>query len=213
MRMASDWAKEPAPLPLYLIFGMLTTKDATTLQTKTFYGKEKKSLAYVIAIMNMILHGIDAPNILHTNTLTENLADIHTPVIFAANHQSHMDGPIILAALPPRFTVSDRLKEFPTEKCKAKLAELYRGEPERERHRHSQRQEREEQAEQDQAHVVLDEVAVELDESFPGVAQVVGGPAGHGHVAVKAAEALVHRHEERPFGVGVRHVGERGLEF
>jgi type I restriction enzyme M protein len=54
----------------------LTTKDATTLQTRTFYGKEKKSLAYVIAIMNMILHGIEAPNIIHTNTLTENLADI-----------------------------------------------------------------------------------------------------------------------------------------
>ena len=43
-----------------------------TLQEKTFYGKEKKSLAYVIAIMNMILHGIEAPNIIHTNTLTEN---------------------------------------------------------------------------------------------------------------------------------------------
>ena len=54
----------------------LTTKNLTTLQTNTFYGKEKKSLAFVIAIMNMILHGIDAPNILHTNTLTENLADI-----------------------------------------------------------------------------------------------------------------------------------------
>ncbi len=27
-RMAVDWAKEPAPLPLYLVFGMLTTKDA-----------------------------------------------------------------------------------------------------------------------------------------------------------------------------------------
>jgi type I restriction enzyme M protein len=54
----------------------LTTKDLNTLQTKTFYGKEKKSLAYVIAIMNMILHGIEAPNIVHTNTLTENLADI-----------------------------------------------------------------------------------------------------------------------------------------
>src|SRR4029077_16358548 len=38
--------------------------------------KEKKSLAYVIAIMNMILHGIETPNIVHTNTLTENLADI-----------------------------------------------------------------------------------------------------------------------------------------
>jgi len=54
----------------------LTTSDLETLQTKTFYGKEKKSLAYVIAIMNMILHGIEAPNIVHTNTLAENLADV-----------------------------------------------------------------------------------------------------------------------------------------
>jgi type I restriction enzyme M protein len=56
--------------------GKLTTKDLSTLQTRTFYGKEKKSLAYVIAIMNMILHGIEAPNIIHTNTLSENLSDI-----------------------------------------------------------------------------------------------------------------------------------------
>jgi len=54
----------------------LTTRDVKTLQEKTFFGKEKKSLAYVIAIMNLILHGIEAPNILHTNTLTENLADV-----------------------------------------------------------------------------------------------------------------------------------------
>ncbi len=54
----------------------LTTSQLQTLQTRTFYGKEKKSLAYVIAIMNMILHGIEAPNIIHTNTLAENLADI-----------------------------------------------------------------------------------------------------------------------------------------
>ena len=54
----------------------LTTNDVQTLQTRTFYGKEKKSLAYVIAIMNLILHGIDAPNILHTNTLSENVLDI-----------------------------------------------------------------------------------------------------------------------------------------
>jgi type I restriction enzyme M protein len=47
-----------------------------TLQTKTFYGKEKKSLAYVIAIMNMILHGIDAPNVMHINTLSENVQQI-----------------------------------------------------------------------------------------------------------------------------------------
>jgi type I restriction enzyme M protein len=47
-----------------------------TLQKNTFYGKEKKSLAYIIGTMNMILHGVEAPNIIHTNTLAENLADI-----------------------------------------------------------------------------------------------------------------------------------------
>jgi len=54
----------------------LTTKDANTLQEKTFYGQEKKSLAFVIGIMNMILHGIEAPNIVHINTLSENISDI-----------------------------------------------------------------------------------------------------------------------------------------
>ncbi|WP_347260429.1 N-6 DNA methylase [Rudaea sp.] len=60
----------------FLKQGKLSTKDLKTLQESTFYGKEKKSLAYVIAIMNMILHGIETPNIAHTNTLTENLADV-----------------------------------------------------------------------------------------------------------------------------------------
>jgi type I restriction enzyme M protein len=50
--------------------------DLKTLQEKTFYGMEKKSLAYVIAIMNMILHGIETPNIVHANTLSFNIADV-----------------------------------------------------------------------------------------------------------------------------------------
>jgi len=54
----------------------LSTAELKKLQEKTFYGKEKKSLAYVIAIMNMILHGVDAPNIIHTNTLAENMSDL-----------------------------------------------------------------------------------------------------------------------------------------
>lgn len=53
-----------------------STADDKTLQAKTFYGKEKKSLAYIIGTMNMILHGVEAPNIIHTNTLSENLQDI-----------------------------------------------------------------------------------------------------------------------------------------
>ena len=54
----------------------LSAAEYEQLQKHTLYGKEKKSLAYVIGIMNMILHGIEAPNIQHTNTLGENIADI-----------------------------------------------------------------------------------------------------------------------------------------
>ncbi len=54
----------------------LTVKDVETLQKRTFFGKEKKSLAYVIGTMNMILHGIEAPNIIRVNTLIENISDI-----------------------------------------------------------------------------------------------------------------------------------------
>lgn len=52
------------------------TTNLKTLQENTLYGKEKKNLAYIIGVMNMILHGIEAPNIIHTNTLTENIRDI-----------------------------------------------------------------------------------------------------------------------------------------
>ncbi len=55
---------------------MLSVKDRRTLQQKTFYGREKKSLAYIIGTMNMILHGIEAPNIVHVNTLAEHSDDI-----------------------------------------------------------------------------------------------------------------------------------------
>ncbi len=54
----------------------VSTHEHAILQTSTFYGKEKKGLAYIIGIMNMILHGIEAPNIIHRNTLSENLMDV-----------------------------------------------------------------------------------------------------------------------------------------
>ncbi|MFN8277499.1 MAG: N-6 DNA methylase [Chitinophagales bacterium] len=54
----------------------LSARETEILQKKTFYGKEKKSLAYILGVMNMILHGVEAPNIIHTNTLAENLSDI-----------------------------------------------------------------------------------------------------------------------------------------
>lgn len=60
----------------YLLDKAKTAKDHIKLQKETFYGKEKKGLAYIIGIMNMILHGIQAPNIIHKNTLSENLFDV-----------------------------------------------------------------------------------------------------------------------------------------
>ena len=52
------------------------TSDEKILQEGTFCGKELKGLAYIIAIMNLILHGVESPNVIRTNTLTENLADV-----------------------------------------------------------------------------------------------------------------------------------------
>ena len=54
----------------------LNEAEVQQLQKNTFFGKEKKSLAYVIGIMNLILHGIEEPHIIHTNTLTEKLSDL-----------------------------------------------------------------------------------------------------------------------------------------
>ena len=53
-----------------------STKDASVLQEHTFFGKEKKPLPYIIATMNMIFHGVAAPNIIRGNTLAENLSQV-----------------------------------------------------------------------------------------------------------------------------------------
>ena len=54
----------------------LTTSELKTLQANSFYGAEKKTLAYIIGIMNMILHGIESPNIIHQNTLETNIQEM-----------------------------------------------------------------------------------------------------------------------------------------
>jgi len=54
----------------------LSSAQMAILQNNTFYGREIKSLAYIIGIMNMILHGIEAPNIKHVDTLARNINDI-----------------------------------------------------------------------------------------------------------------------------------------
>ncbi len=61
---------------LYMKDKIKSVKDHETLQKDTFFGKEKKGLPYIIATMNMIFHGVSAPNITHGNTLAMNLSQI-----------------------------------------------------------------------------------------------------------------------------------------
>ena len=77
-----------------------STSDSETLKKRTFYGKEKKGLPYIIATMNMIFHGVAAPNIIHCNTLAENMANVQ-----------ERDRKDVILANPP-FGGSERAEVF-----------------------------------------------------------------------------------------------------
>jgi len=51
----------------------LSTGQLKFLSEETFYGNEKTPLSYVMGVMNMILHGIESPNIAKINTLTKDI--------------------------------------------------------------------------------------------------------------------------------------------
>ena len=48
----------------------ISSTDIDGLKHETFFGKEKENLVFPIALANLVLHGIDQPNIWHGNTLT-----------------------------------------------------------------------------------------------------------------------------------------------
>jgi type I restriction enzyme M protein len=52
--------------------GRADAETLDTLKRHTFWGREKENLVYPVALANLVLHGIDQPNIWHGNTLTLN---------------------------------------------------------------------------------------------------------------------------------------------
>jgi type I restriction enzyme M protein len=48
-----------------------TSTDIDRLKHDTFFGREKENLVLPIALANLVLHGIDQPNLWHGNTLTK----------------------------------------------------------------------------------------------------------------------------------------------
>lgn len=51
----------------------LSTEQLKFLSEDTFFGNEKTPLSYVMGVMNMILHGVESPNISKSNTLTKDI--------------------------------------------------------------------------------------------------------------------------------------------
>lgn len=61
---------------VYLRTKAKTPTELKFLKDETFFGKNKKPEPYLLGTMNMILHGIESPNMVHTNTLNEDTHDI-----------------------------------------------------------------------------------------------------------------------------------------
>lgn len=61
---------------VYLKNKVSAPTELSFLKNDTFYGKNKKPEPYLLGTMNMILHGIESPNMVHANTLTEDTSDI-----------------------------------------------------------------------------------------------------------------------------------------
>lgn len=53
-----------------------TIEDREELQTRTLYGTEKKPMPYLLGMMNLLLHGIEYPNLVRANTLSRPLHEI-----------------------------------------------------------------------------------------------------------------------------------------
>jgi type I restriction enzyme M protein len=53
-----------------------TLKEHKILQEQSFYGQEAKPFPYLISIMNLMLHGIESPNIHLINTFEEDIRSI-----------------------------------------------------------------------------------------------------------------------------------------
>lgn len=54
----------------WMLQKLSSSTDIEALKHNSFFGREKENLVFPIALANLVLHGIDQPNIWHGNTLT-----------------------------------------------------------------------------------------------------------------------------------------------
>jgi type I restriction enzyme M protein len=93
-----------------------TVEQRRTLQHETLYGGEAKSLPYLLAQMNLLLHGLESPNIDYGNALRHKISEI--------GERDRVD---IILTNPPFGGEEERgiLGNFPADKQTAETALLF----------------------------------------------------------------------------------------
>lgn len=92
------------------------TNEDRALLNRSFYGVEKKSLPYLLCVTNLLLNGIEEPNIRHGNALTKNVMDL-----------SHSDKYDVILMNPP-YGGSEKAivqENFPENFRSAETADLF----------------------------------------------------------------------------------------
>lgn len=94
----------------------LTTAQSKKLQEETFYGNEAKSLPFLLCLMNLLLHGLQSPHVVKTNTFAEDLTSIPESERYE-----------IILTNPPFGGVEGKelLKSFPIKSSDTELLALY----------------------------------------------------------------------------------------
>lgn len=94
----------------------ISSKDFSILQNEMFYGNEAKSLPFLLGIMNLLLHGLQSPHLIKTNTFAEDLTSI------PENERYE-----IVLTNPPFGGVEGKelLKSFPIKSSDTELLALY----------------------------------------------------------------------------------------
>jgi type I restriction enzyme M protein len=93
-----------------------TVEDRRTLQERSILGNEAKPLPYMLSQMNLLLHGLEAPQILKGNSLAQKLTDI-----------TDRDRVDVIITNPPFGGEEERgiLGNFPEDKQTAETALLF----------------------------------------------------------------------------------------
>ncbi len=93
-----------------------SVEDRNTLQHETLFGQEAKPLPYMLVQMNLLLHGLEYPNISYGNTLAQKVTEI-----------GDSDRVDIILTNPPFGGEEERgiLNNFPADKQTAETALLF----------------------------------------------------------------------------------------